>query len=65
MLFGHYQGVTSPVSHLYGLALDNLPTCGVVHLKFSAESWAEASYTMPTQASIDFHKNMLSAAILF
>jgi phosphohistidine phosphatase len=58
MLFGHNPGMTSLVSHLYGLALDNLPTCGVVHLQFSAESWAEASRSMPCEALIDFPKNV-------
>ena len=57
MLFGHNPGMTSLVSHLFGLALDNLPTCGVVHLHFSTESWAEASRSMPRDATIDFPKN--------
>ena len=57
MLFGHNPGMTSLVSHLFGLALDNLPTCGVVHLQFSTESWAEASRSMPREAIIDFPKN--------
>ena len=57
MLFGHNPGMTSLVSHLFGLALDNLPTCGVVHLQFSTESWAEASRSMPCEATIDFPKN--------
>jgi len=58
MLFGHNPGMTSLVSHLYGLALDNLPTCGVVYLKFSAVRWAEASRSMPCEALIDFPKNV-------
>ena len=57
MLFGHNPGMTSLVSHLFGLALDNLPTCGVVHLQFSTECWAEASRSMPCEATIDFPKN--------
>ena len=57
MLFGHNPGMTSLVSHLYGIALDNLPTCGVVHLRFPEGSWAEASRSMPCEATIDFPKN--------
>ena len=57
MLFGHNPGMTSLVSHLFGLTIENLPTCGVVYLKFSAESWAEASRSMPCDALIDFPKN--------
>jgi len=63
MLFGHNPGMTSLVSHLFGLALDNLPTCGVVHLHFSAESWAEASRSMPCEATIDFPKNTTGSPI--
>ena len=63
MLFGHNPGMTSLVSHLYGIALDNLPTCGVVHLHFSVESWAEASRSMPCEATIDFPKNTTGSPI--
>ena len=63
MLFGHNPGMTSLVSHLYGLALDNLPTCWVVYLKFSAESWADASRSMPSGATIDFPKNTTGSPI--
>jgi len=63
MLFGHNPGMTSLVSHLFGLALDNLPTCGVVHLQFSTESWAEASRSMPCEATIDFPKNTTGSPI--
>ena len=57
MLFGHNPGMTSLVSHLFGLTIENLPTCGVVYLKFSTESWAEASRSMPCEATLDFPKN--------
>ena len=63
MLFGHNPGMTSVVSHLYGLALDNLPTCGVVHLKFSAMRWVETSRSMPSEATIDFPKNTTGSPI--
>jgi len=63
MLFGHNPGMTSLVSHLFGLPIDNLPTCGVVHLQFSAESWAEASRSMPCEATIDFPKNTTGSPI--
>ena len=63
MLFGHNPGMTSLVSHLFGLPIDNLPTCGVVHLQFSAESWAEASRSMPSEATIDFPKNTTGSPI--
>ena len=58
MLFGHNPGMTSLVSHLFGLPIDNLPTCGVVHLQFAENSWVNASREMPIQATIDFPKNL-------
>jgi phosphohistidine phosphatase len=63
MLFGHNPGMTSLVSHLFGLPIDNLPTCGVVHLQFSTESWAEASRSIPSEATIDFPKNSTGSPI--
>ena len=63
MLFGHNPGMTSLVSHLFGLALDNLPTCGVVYLQFSAESWADASGSIPSEATLDFPKNTRGSPI--
>ena len=63
MLFGHNPGMTSLVSHLFGLALDNLPTCGVVHMCFSEGSWAEASRSIPSEATIDFPKNTTGSPI--
>ncbi len=63
MLFGHNPGMTNLVSHLFGLALDNLPTCGVVYLQFSAESWADASGSIPSEATLDFPKNTRGSPI--
>ena len=58
MLFGHNPGMTSLVSHLFGLPIDNLPTCGVVHLQFNENTWVTASRAMPSRATIDFPKNL-------
>ena len=58
MLFGHNPGMTSLVSHLFGLPIDNLPTCGVVHLQFNENTWVTASRAKPSRATIDFPKNL-------
>jgi phosphohistidine phosphatase len=63
MLFGHNPGMTSLISYLFGLPIDNLPTCGVVHLCFSERSWAEASRSMPSESTIDFPKNTSGSPI--
>jgi phosphohistidine phosphatase len=57
ILFGHNPGMTSLVANLYGLPIDNLPTCGVVHLQFKEADWKAASSALPARAYFDFPKN--------
>lgn len=40
-LFGHNPGLTSLANLLGDRPIDNLPTCGVYRLQFSAASWQE------------------------
>jgi phosphohistidine phosphatase len=56
-LFGHNPGMTSLVANLYGLPIDNLPTCGVVHLQFNENTWSAVSSVPPARAYFDFPKN--------
>jgi phosphohistidine phosphatase len=57
ILFGHNPGMTSLVANLYGLPIDNLPTCGVVHLQFREADWKAVSSALPARATFDFPKN--------
>ena len=57
ILFGHNPGMTSLVANLYGLPIDNLPTCGVVRLQFSENDWPTVSSIRPVRAYFDFPKN--------
>ena len=57
ILFGHNPGMTSLVANLYGLPIDNLPTCGVVYLQFKEADWKAASLALPARATFDFPKN--------
>ena len=57
VLFGHNPGMTSLVANLYGLPIDNLPTCGVVHIQFDEDTWSAVSSAPPARAYIDFPKN--------
>ncbi len=43
MILGHNPGFTDLVNYLSGLRLDNLPTAGLVMLKFKTDSWKEVS----------------------
>ena len=56
-LFGHNPGMTSLVANLYGLPIDNLPTCGVVHLQFNENTWLATSSAPPARTYFDFPKN--------
>lgn len=56
MLFGHNPGMTYLVNDLSNLDLDNLPTCGVVVLKFDVYSWPEVGEGIAISAEMDFPK---------
>jgi phosphohistidine phosphatase len=56
-LFGHNPGMTSLVANLYGLTIENIPTCGVVHLQFNENTWSAVSSAPPARAYFDFPKN--------
>ena len=63
ILFGHNPGMTSLVANLYGLPIDNLPTCGVVHLQFNENTWSAVSSAPPARAYFDFPKNESGEAL--
>jgi phosphohistidine phosphatase len=63
VLFGHNPGITSLVANLYGLTIDNIPTCGVVHLQFIEADWKAASSELPARATFDFPKNQTGEPI--
>jgi phosphohistidine phosphatase len=56
-LFGHNPGMTSLVANLYGLTIDNIPTCGVVHIQFEDDTWSAVSSAPPARAYFDSPKN--------
>jgi phosphohistidine phosphatase len=62
-LFGHNPAMTSLVANLYGLPIDNLPTCGVVHLQFNENIWSAVSSAPPARAYCDFPKNESGEAL--
>ena len=63
VFFGHNPGVTSLVANLYGLPIDNVPTCGVVHLQFNENIWSAVSSAPPARAYFDFPKNVSGEAL--
>jgi len=63
ILFGHNPSMTSLVANLYGLPIDNVPTCGVVHLQFNENTWTAVSSAPPARAYFDFPKNESGEAL--
>ena len=61
--FGHNPGITSLVANLYGLPIDNVPTCGVVYLQFNENTWLAISSAPPARAYFDFPKNKSDEAL--
>jgi phosphohistidine phosphatase len=57
LIFGHNPGLTLLVAQVWGLPINNIPTCGIVSLKFGSSTWEEASSQLPSDATFDFPKN--------
>jgi phosphohistidine phosphatase len=57
LIFGHNPRLTLLVAQVWGLPINNIPTCGIVSLKFGSSTWEEASSQLPSDATFDFPKN--------
>ena len=57
MLFGHNPGMTSLVNQVWGLPIDNVPTCGMIILEFEKIKWEKTISVIPKVAEFDFPKN--------
>jgi len=57
LLVGHNPGFTDLANLLGGLAIDNVPTCGVVCLDLADTSWQKAAEGSGTLVFFDFPKN--------
>jgi phosphohistidine phosphatase len=57
LIFGHNPGLTLLVAQVWGLPINNIPTCGIVSLKFGSSTWEGASSQLPSGATFDFPKN--------
>ena len=57
MAFGHNPGITELVADVWGLPILNVPTCGVVWLRFEIPEWKNAADRKPTDALFDYPKN--------
>jgi len=56
MIFGHNPGFTDFVNHISDAGLDNIPTCGVVIIKFDIDSWQDISSTKGAIEAFEYPK---------
>ena len=56
MCVGHNPGLTELATYLGYVAIDNVPTCGVVELTFDADSWSLLGEIEPTDVTFDYPK---------
>jgi len=56
MCFGHNPGLTALVNHFSPYQIDNMPTCGVIELRFDAATWALVGEFEPIEVDFDYPK---------
>jgi phosphohistidine phosphatase len=56
MLIGHNPGLTVLANHLSLRDIDNVPTCGVLELRYEIESWAAVGDAVPVAVDFDYPK---------
>ncbi|MBN1556802.1 MAG: histidine phosphatase family protein [Lentisphaerae bacterium] len=57
MLFGHNPGLTEAARRLSGRPIENVPTCGVVMLRYETAHWRDAAGGLqPTEVILDTPK---------
>ena len=61
ILVGHNPGFTELVNALSGPRIDNVPTCGAVELRITAEHWSEISPGTVRRASVTTPKGLDSS----
>ena len=61
-LVGHNPGLTTLANALSGQAIANVPTCGVVSMKFSARGWSDIESRHLVDFLFDYPKNSVGNA---
>jgi phosphohistidine phosphatase len=59
LIFGHNPAFTSLANHLMDHYLDNIPTAGIVSLKYGIDSWEEIGRAKPEKDFFDYPKRYL------
>ncbi|HYG51129.1 MAG TPA: histidine phosphatase family protein [Flavobacteriales bacterium] len=56
MMFGHNNGITEFANYLCDAGIDNIPTCGIVKVKFDFDDWKMVSKGAGELVYFDFPK---------
>ena len=57
---GHNPGMTDLANYLGRQRFDNVPTCGVVEIRFDTDRWIDIEQTEPNSTDFDFPKKYRS-----
>lgn len=57
MIFGHNPGFTWAANQLANLQIDNIPTCGIIAICFSINSWSAIDFGKGELVFYDYPKN--------
>ena len=60
MCVGHNPGLTELVSYFSAEGIGNVPTCGVVELRFDTWRWALVGHVEPVEVDFDYPKRLIS-----
>ncbi|UCG86696.1 MAG: histidine phosphatase family protein [Gemmatimonadota bacterium] len=58
MLFGHNPDITNLVNLLTDDHIENVPTCGIVHIRFHTTTWAKVGTVPAELISFDYPKRV-------
>jgi phosphohistidine phosphatase len=58
MVIGHNPGLTALANHLSAHDIENVPTCGVVELRYEIETWEEVQDVEPADVYFDYPKKI-------
>jgi len=58
VVFGHNPTLTMAVNQLTGSDIDNVPTCGVAHIRLATDSWAAVGIAEAELIEFDYPKRV-------
>jgi len=61
VICAHNPGITALASQLSGLAIDNVPTCGMVILEVDTDSWSDITVSPRKCVAFDYPRKRIQA----